>query len=460
MTQHSSNASERTDPVRIVCLVALVASHGLIRLAERYLPEFVVALGSGPIVAGALVTVGFGVAVAVSEYANGASAGESTPDLAPIAAAVTAALIGATGLLAWAGAPALDTLLGTPLTALGWLAVGIVLLQAWHVRGPVGRLWPTDTRAASPPSSAADVDGDRSLRRAFVADRQPRLVVGALGVAAAAVFASAAVASAGGVRAGFALIAATAAAVSLVGAVALGSVGEQPTPFGDRRRSEPRGEGDHDADAAIEGDSALGTVSSAASRLPDRRRWAVIGDGLVRVALAGSWPFLILLVVEHRAIGLSLGGLSLAPAAAFGLFVLAEAAGAVVGAVAAPELASRLDRRALLAVGLAVVSLLPMALVAAPAHAGVVAALFALLGCRTAIEPLRPTVGASARVAPTPGPRLPDAVRTAVRFAVVPAPLVGGLLYAIDPILAFTVATTVGLLGVRELGRAFQFGRQ
>ncbi|WP_254612508.1 hypothetical protein [Haloterrigena gelatinilytica] len=272
------------------------------------------------------------------------------------------------------------------------------------------------------------------------------------------------------VRTGFVLVAATGAAVALVGAVALGSAGKRTSPLTGRVLGDGLAEGDRDGEsetrrngtttpAPADAESPLGAVSSAASRLPDRRRWAVIGDALVRVALAGSWPFLILLVVEYRSIGLSIGGLSLAPAAVFGLFVLAEAAGAVVGAVAAPALASRLDRRAVLAVGLAVVSLLPMGLVAAPSSAGIVAVLFALLGCRTAIEPLRPTVGESARVAPVPGPRLPDAVGTAVQVAVVPAPLIGGLLYAVDPIFAFTIATTVGLLGVRELGRAFAFGR-
>ncbi|QRV15727.1 transporter [Haloterrigena salifodinae] len=469
MTQHPTDAADRTDPIRIVCLVALATSHGLIRLAERYLPEFVVAIGSGPIVAGALVSLGLGVAVAASRRSSDADAGP-TSDLAPAAAAVASVLVAAVGLLAWAGAPTLDALLGTPLSALGWLAVGIVLLQAWHVHGPVRDLWPTDTRASAPPSSAVPARNETSIRRGAVDRRRTWIVVGALGLAAAAVFAAAAVANAGGVRAGFAIVTATGAAVTLVGAVALGSAGERTSTLAGRVLGDGLAEGNRDSEsetyrdetttaAPADAESPLGAVSSAASRLPDRRRWAVVGDALVRVALAGSWPFLILLVVEYRSIGLSVGGLSLAPAAVFGLFVLAEAAGAVVGAVAAPALASQLDQRAVLAVGLAVVSLLPMGLVAAPSNAGIVAVLFALLGCRTAIEPLRPTVGESARVAPVPGPRLPDAVGTAVQAAVVPAPLIGGLLYAVDPIFAFTIATTVGLLGVRELGRAFAFGR-
>lgn len=462
-----TSATDRLDPVRLVCLVALVASHGLVRLAERYLPAFVTALGHGPLVVGALVTLGLGVAAAGAEYTTDAIDEGATTDRERTAIAVLAALLGAVGLLAWAGAPTLDTLLGTPLTSLGWLAVGAVVLQTWHVAGPVRHLWPVDIRIASSPASAADEpdgnqagadDGDRERtpRRARAPDRRMRIVVGALGIAAAAVVATAAVASADGVRAGFALVAATGAAVAVVGAVTLGTVGDRSTLSVGRLAT---ASGDRKG-AGSDADAPLTVVRRAVSRLPDRRRWAVVGDALVRVAIAGAWPYLILLVVDYRPLARSVGGLSLGPAAVFGLFVLAEAVGAIAGAIAAPALAARVDRRALLIAGLAGLSLVPLALAAAPASVGVVAVLFVLAGCRSAIEPLRPTVGAGVRAAPVPGPRLPDAVRTGVRLAVVPAPLVGGLLYAIDPLVAFTVATTVGLLGVRELGRAFTFARR
>ncbi|QCS43466.1 transporter [Natrinema versiforme] len=454
MTQHSIDPVERSDPVRLVCLATLVSTHGLIRLAERYLPEFVSALGYGPIVVGSLVTLGLGIAVAATEYSSGPIGGDSTP-LEARAVAVLSALLAAVGLLAWAGSPALDTLLGTPLSALGWLAIGVALLQAWHVRGPARGFWPVDTRVTSSPSTAADEDRDCSPTRAVGSDRRTPVVLGALGVVAAATFATTAVASADTVRTGFALVAATGAAVAIVGAIALGTLGDRSPLSGGGAASD-----DREGGATTESDPSITVVRSAVSRLPDRRRWAVIGDAVVRVAIAGISPFLILLVVDYRPIALSVGGLSLAPAAVFGLFVLVEAAGATLGAVAFPALASRVDRRALLAVGLAALSLLPMALVAAPANAAVVAALFGLLGCRTAIEPLRPTVGSSGRASPVPGPRLPGEIRTAVRVAVVPAPLLGGLLYAIDPVVAFTVATTVGLLGVRELGRAFTSDRR
>ncbi|WP_246999100.1 transporter [Halosolutus gelatinilyticus] len=452
-----ATAGEQSDPARLVTLAALAASHGLIRVTERYLPEFVVALGYGPIVVGALATLGLGIAAVAAERST---AGVDERDRERAVAALSA-LLAAAGLLTWTGAPTLDGLLGTPLSALGWLAIGVVLLQAWHARGPTRHFWPIDTRVSpfwrSPVGDDDRSDGTADADQAAGAtgvrpDRRTAVVLGALGIAVAAVIATAAVAGADTVSAGIALVAAAGAAVALVGAVALSTVVDGATTAGDRATGGA-------IETAAGDDRSLETVRNGVSRLPDRRRWAVIGDGLVRVAIAGIAPFLVLLVVEYESIGLSIGGFSLAPAAVFGLFLLAEAGGAILGALGSGPLASRVDRRALLAVGLAVASLVPMALVAAPKGPGVVAALFALFGCRTAIEPLRPTVGASARAAPIPGSELPETVRTAVRIAVVPAPLIGGLLYAVDPLAAFTAATTVGLLGVRELGRAFTFGR-
>lgn len=467
MTNSSIPADEWPDPARLVCLVSLVATHGLVRLTERYLPEFISALGYGPILVGTVLTIGLGTAVA--------AAGRETPSLEPdidgVSVAGLSALLVALGLLAWSGAPTLDTLLGTPVSAFGWLVVGIVLLQAWHVRGPVRRLWPTDVRIVERFSSASD--------------RRKPIVVGALGVGGAAVVATAAVAIGGNPRSGFVLVAATGAAVAIVAAVALGTVGGEPTRSPDRSGSTGIDTGagteidvgtDPERTTIANDPSSVAALWNAVTGLPDRRRWTLTGDALVRAAIVGSSPYLILLFVEHRPVALSFGDLSLAPAAAFGLFVLAEAVGAIAGTAAFPALDSGVDRHSVLTVGLAALSMLPIALLVAPASFGVVVLLFALFGCRTALEPLRPTVGvgvgtgagvrtedvpdaAPERIEgpgpdPDPGRPAPPHVRTAIRFALVPAPLVGGVLYAISPLAAFTLATTVGLLGVRELLRA------
>ncbi|WP_323171140.1 transporter [Natrialba sp. PRR66] len=462
----------RFDPVRIVLLVTLVTSHGLIRVAERYFPEFLSALGYGPIVAGLLVSTGLGVAVVVTASATAglnsgdeAETGDRNAETRshPVRViAVVSVLLATLGLFVWTGAPTLDTLLGTPLSALGWLAVGVVLLQAWHSFGPVRTLWPTDTRIVGRKTRSARTEADEftpsGAGRAH--DARADAVVGALGIGAGALVVTAAIAIVGGVKTGFSIVAATGAAVTLVAAITRGVVGET-----DRLPLVGRTEAPSAARSRVP--DSVASVRRAIAALPDRRRWTITGDALVRLALVGSTPYLVLLFVEEQPLSLSVGGRSLMPAALFGAFVLAEAGGALLGAIAAPRLVSAVDRRWLLTLGLAGVSLVPMALVATSSVA-IVALLFAVLGCRTAIEPLRPTVGPTTRPSHDVSPDAdatalglppPEPLQTAVRVALVPAPFVGGLLYAIHPVAAFTVATTVSLLGVRELLRSFSFER-
>ncbi|WP_247730213.1 transporter [Halovivax limisalsi] len=481
MIQHPLAAVlDRTDPVGVVCLVALAATHGLVRLTERYLPAYVVELGYGPIVVGGLATVGFGASAVVAERgtASGrdvpsgaessgadASASEAAHPAASIgpAAPLRTSLLAAAGLCVVAGATTLDALLGTPLSALGWLAVAVAALQPWHASGPTRSLWPFETLVPSIPSGR-DRRSTSSESRSI---RGTGVVVGGVSVAVAAIVATAAVASAEELVAGITLLATAGAAVALVAAVALGtSEGERDGREAGRRPNADEDVRDGASNRSIasssvgsqrRGDSSIERVRTAWSGRSGADRPAIVGDALVRFAVAGIAPFLVLLVVD-RGIGLSVGPLSLEPAGAFALFVLAEAAGAILGALASESLAARLGRRAALAGGLVILSLVPTAFVAIAARPALVAAAFGLFGFRTAIEPLRPAVGIDGRAVPVLESPPPPDLRSALRLALVPAPLVAGVLYAIDPLLAFTAATTTGVLGVRELSRAFDFG--
>lgn len=485
----------RLGPSRLVLVVALVAFHGLVRLAERYLPEFLSAVGRGPVVAGAVATVGLAVAVGVRRV-------EAT-DLRPVGVALVATALATVGLLTWAGASSLDALLGIPLTAIGWILIGAALIPLWDALGPGRTLGPDgDGFALAGPLSITP--GPKPTRNGkcdavdagSVGDRRTRLVAGALGTAGAAVLATAAFAGGDTVHTGFSLLTAVGAAAGLVTIVTLAVVdrattaddevrGDREGPTADDGRTdvEPRPDGKSPTD----GEAPSGTPSPSRSTdrattdpetllsiedvrrayasLPDDVRWPVLGDALVRLGTALASLFLVLLVADYHAVSLSIGAVSLSPVAVFGLLVLAEAVGAVAGAFVAPELERRdLDRRAVLAGGLLALSLVPLALVAAPPSAAVLAALFALFGARTALRPFRPTLGERTGGESTTGARtsgastddrLPRPVLFAIRVALVPAPLIGGLLYAISPVVAFGLATTIGLLGVRELLRAF-----
>lgn len=419
MTGNSSPAEpiEGTDPAR-AALVALVALHGLVRLSERYLGAYLVDLGRGPIAVGLAGSAALAVAVGARHV--------GTPDLDGIvdadgnAVAALAAALAAGGLLLWAGAPALDALLGTPITALGWVLAGVLLLAPWHAIGPGAALSLGDGGVAlSAPGGAAD----------------RRRVAGALGVGGAAALATVVFAGADGLAAGVALLAATGAAIGLAAATAAGTAGGSALPL--------------DVDPPATNVPSLADLRAAFAALPAETGWAILGDALVRFAAATTSLLLALVVVDARAVGLSVGAASLSPAATFGLFVLAEAAGAAAGAAGARTLGESVDRRWLLAGGYLVVSLVPLALVAAPATPWVFALAFAAFGGRTALGPHRPTVG------PSDGTRFraPPEIGAAVRIALVPAPLVGGVLYAISPVTAFGIASTIGVLGARELVR-------
>ncbi|WP_242695478.1 transporter [Halomontanus rarus] len=471
---------DRLGPDRLVLVVALVAFHGLVRIAERYLPEYLRAIGYGPIVVGLLASIGLAVAVGVrlvdaSEPASSRRGRHYR--------ALFAALLGTLGLLAWAGAPTLDALLGTPLTAIGWLLVGVVLLGLWHGWGPdelgalddggstrsgsAGDIVTTATSSTALESSPSETDDEHAHGRSSgTRDRRTRTwtwirtrtVTAALGLAGGAVLATAAFSGAETVRAGFALLVAAGSAVGLVAAVAFGLV----VTVSGTTASSPDENGDANGDGGgpqppPPAFPALEDVREAADTLPSATRWTILGDALVRLATAMTLPFVVLIVVEYHAVSLSIGPVSLPPTAVFAPLVLAEAVGAAAGALAAPTLGTRVDRRWLLAGGLVVPAVFPLALVAAPSSAAVLAGLFAAVGCRTALESTRPTGGAMTHAVAGAGVRartaIPETLRTAIRVALVPAPLVGGVLYAIGPVAAFSLATTVGLLGVRELLR-------
>ncbi|MCU4741675.1 transporter [Natronoglomus mannanivorans] len=445
---------DRLGPDRLVLLVALVGFHGLVRIAERYLPAYVEALGYGPVVVGLLASLGLAVAVGV-RFVDGES-DETSSGRRRHHLALVATLFGALGLLVWAGAPTLDALLGTPLSAVGWLLVGVVLLGLCHGWGPdeTGSL---RGRGVAFGGSVIDLDAASRTR----IRTRTRTIAAALALAGGAVLATTAFSGAETVRAGFALLVAAGSTVGLVAAVALGVA-----RTASRTDDSGSGQTKDGSEAAPLPSTALPTledVRETVDALPAETRWTVAGDTLVRLATAMTLPFVVLVVVDYHAVALTVGPVSLPPAAVFGPLVLAEAIGAVAGALAAPMLRPRVDRRWHLAAGLVVPAVFPLALVAAPSSVAVLAALFALVGCRTALEPVRPTESVVTQTVARVRERgrgrrrsraaVPETLRTAIRVALVPAPLLGGVLYAIGPVAAFSLATTVGLLGVRELLR-------
>ncbi|MFC4990393.1 transporter [Saliphagus infecundisoli] len=432
---HPSPSDAGLGPTTLVFAVASVACHGLVRLAERTLPAFLAALGWGPIAAGVVATVGLAVAVGI----GGLGPGDSLPRAA-------VAALAALGLVVWAGAPAIDGLLGTPLSALGWLLVGATLLAAWNADGVVG----PDGSGFAATGPLADTDGSRGAGDAgLLRDPRTRHLAGAVGTAGAAGLAAATFAGTGA-DAGFPVLAVTGAVCGLTAAAG----------GADRRRPDDPDRGDSPSRAdptPVTGVSDVAELRREWESLPAGVRTAAVGDGLVRAAT--SLVALSLVLVVDAGVSIA-PGRSLPPLSAFALLVGVESLGALAGVAATPAIVERADPRRMLTGGLAVLAVVPLSVVAAGPDVAVLGVLFALFGARTALRPFRPTLGGRATAPPGADddrrtvPRTPPTVRGAIRAALVLAPLAGGALYALSPVVAFGLATSLGLLGVRELSRS------
>jgi MFS family permease len=191
----------------------------------------------------------------------------------------------------------------------------------------------------------------------------------------------------------------------------------------------------------------VATVRADLAGLPDPLRPLLAADTLVRFANGMVYTFFVLVVTQRLGVGFEGFGVSVSPAAFFGLLLGVEMAVAVVTMVPAAKLAERVGLKPVVGAGFLVYAVFPALLVSAPADAWVLVALFALSGLRFAGLPAHKALvvgpaeaGAGGRVTGTY-----YLVRNAV---VVPAGALGGLLYGLDPVLSFGVASAIGLVGV------------
>ncbi|WP_160134669.1 transporter [Halococcus salsus] len=179
--------------------------------------------------------------------------------------------------------------------------------------------------------------------------------------------------------------------------------------------------------------------------LPRASRQLALGETLVALAVGMVSVFLVITVTSVLRIDIVLLGFRFRPDAFFGLCLLAETLVALVAPRPLDHLADRLGRERVATALLLVAALFPVALVAAPANPAVVAALFAAFGLYHAGLPLgRRAVESTLDADDVDRYRL---LRAAVR---VPTALIGGVVYAASPTLAFGLATVVGAVGVRE----------
>jgi MFS family permease len=410
--------------------VAMFAFSLSFQMTGRYVPEYLRTLGAGAAVVGLYGSVG-NLVGAVYPYPGGALSDRVGSRLALTLFGVVATL----GFGLWALAPALDLAIGPVVVpAWAWVFVGLFLAQAWKSFG-LGATFAVVRQSVPDTELAAGFAATETFRRVgFLVG--PLLAAGLLAVA-------------DGFVVGFQRV--------LVLAVAFGAVATVAQHLL------------YDASEDTVGDSfaGVGAVLEDLRSLPEPLRPLLVADTLVRFANGMVYVFFVIVVTDFLSVGLtvpalSLGGvatppLSLSPAAFFGVLLGVEMVVALASMVPVARLAEQTGLKPVVALGFAVYAVFPALLIAAPADAGVLVALFAFSGLRFAGLPAHKAliVGPAERDA---GGRVTGSYYLVRNTVVIPSALVGGFVYGLDrvavggfsfagPTVAFGLASVVGLVG-------------
>ncbi|UTF54108.1 MFS transporter [Natronosalvus rutilus] len=423
----------------IVLSLAMFAFSLSFQMTSRYMAEYMVALGATGVAVGLFGTAG-NVISAVYPYPGGAIS-----DRIGSRYALTAfGLLATIGFGVWLAAPLLaDVAVGPTNLAIVGIFLGLILAQAWKSFG-LGATYAIVKQAVPPSQLAAGFASTESFRRTA-------FLVGPL--IAAIVFAPFTSASDEVIFA-FQVI--------LVVAVAFGI-------FGTLVQHRLYDSSDDSFGKEFEGVSQL---LADLRNLPDPLRPLLVGDTLVRFANGMVYVFFVLVVTDFLAVGLALPtsvpgvGDSLSPQAYFGLLLSLEMAVALLVMIPAAKAAERVGLKPVVALGFLVYAVFPIMLISVPeggvgalSTAGVLAVLFAFSGLRFAGLPAHKALivgpaemGAGGRVS---GAYyllrnvivIPSAALGGFLWAGLSNPLTGETILAGDPVLAFTIATVIGLVG-------------
>jgi len=411
----------------LVLSVAMFAFSLGFQMTSRYLPEYMRLLGAGGLVVGLFGTVQ-NVIGAVYPYPGGAISDRVGSRLA----LTLFGLLSTLGFLVWLVAPSLGgiTVGAVVLEPWLWLFVGLVLAQAWKSLG-LGATFAIVKQSVPPSRLARGFASTEVFRRtAFLVG--PLLAAGTLYLAVDIAGYSDAT--------GFQLI----FAVAVV--FAAGATFVQHRLYG---------EGDTAVGKSFSG---LADIRRDIRDLPPELRPLLVADTLVRFGNGMVYIFFILVVTDLRAVGLTLGGLTLSPAVFFGVLLAVEMVVALLSMPVAATLAESVGLKPVVALGFSVYALSPQLFILAPANALVFTLLFAYSGLRFAGLPAHKAliVGPAER---DTGGRVAGSYYLVRNVVVIPSAALGGAIYggftvpmtalsvSGNPALAFGLATLIGTLG-------------
>lgn len=412
----------------LVLSVAMFAFSLGFQMTTRFLPEYLNVLGASAFVIGLFGTFG-NLISAIYPYPGGMVSDRIGSRYALTLFGLASTL----GFLLWVIAPSFGTLTvaGVAIQPWVWVFVGLVLAQAWKSFG-LGATFAIVKQSVEPGRLARGFASTETFRRsAFLLG--PLLAAGLLTL-----------------HPSFAVSFRYVLAVAVVfGAVA--------TLVQHLR---------YDASGDSFGDSFEGVAQIRADlrEMPSTLRSLLIGDTLVRFANGMVYVFFIIVVTDFLEVGLTtslpgVGGVDLSPSSFFGLLLGVEMAIALLVMAPTAAAAERVGLKPVVAVGFGVYAIFPILLISAPANATVLVVLFAISGIRFAGLPAHKALivgpaeaGAGGRVTGSYYLLrnlivIPSSALGGALYGGVPNPVGEGQLLAGSPLLAFGLATGIGLVG-------------
>lgn len=410
---HPRSAFSALGPEGRLVSAAVAGFNLLLFVLNRYLPEYLRVLGAQPWIIGLFGSAEIALAL-VYPYLDG-----EIPDWFDVRHVLTAAsILASVGTVVWLAAPRLGHYTGLP--AWAWIFVGLFLVAVWNALGlhlPVG-IAPEDDG-----QSATDISGAAVLRW--------------LGLAAGFLFAAFVLVEVGTFVPSLQVILAVTASLALTATI-LQDLFAHP--------------GKNSTGATFAG---CHRVLADIRALPAESRSLLVGDTLVRFAHGMVGTFFVTVVTSVLRIEMTLLGHHFAPSAFFGVLLAVEMGVAAVGGGIVTVLSRYTGRVPLVLGNVLITTLFPIFLVTVRTEALVVGVLFAAFGLRRATLPVRRALIAEFTAGENDeGDRqLTESYRLSRGAIVVPSAVLGGVLYGINPRLAFVVATAVGLLGTWSFKR-------
>lgn len=399
-------------PDLLVLSIVVLGFDMATQVASRFVARHLVALGANMVEIGIFGALGAFLGIIVPYL------GEIPKEVDDRVVLVVAGLLSPFGLFVWLTAPTLSRIgvAGIYVPPWLWMLVGSAFIYTWKIRGSSAPFAGVKSRAPHEPL-VTGIDVPIHVRRFL-------LVAGVAPAVVLFVFVS--------FVPGFHVLVGLAAALGVTATVtqlALGYGGDE-NETGAEGRDAPEFPG-------------LDGIVTDLRSLPARVKAVFIGDTLVQFAIGMTHLFDVLVVIQVLEIDVLAAGHDFPPSSVFAGLLAVEAVAALAATIPGEELVKEFGPRGALAFGLACAAAFPWLLVTAPASPIYLAGAFALFGFRFVADPAREALFEEIDVEESVG----ESYRLLRNFAIVPGPVVGGLLSAVSPVLGFGTASVVGIVG-------------